>query len=265
MNDAEYDACAFNLTVEKVEEETTHCDATMPNHKLKLDNRYDVLRNDTESHDDDAVEKHIGSSHYAFPRLCAHPHSKRNKKKMPIVSKAKWVRFEEAEERPGESEASTTPARAVRILTKESDQEERIDALDHKSNDGWSKVRGTVDSGAAEHVANRDHFPQFEVMPPKKGIRYVTANGERIPHAGAQRVRMATNEGGKRTIDFQLSEVDKPLLGANKICRNGHYIVLDENEGWIVNKKTNECTRLEVEDGTYKIDMWIRGFQRQAS
>ena len=246
------DVCAFSLTAEKIDDGIINDDTIMKGSKVKISNRYDAIAGGPEDEDEDA-EDSCHSMPHEFPLPAIKKNSKM--KKMPKVTRKQWTVVE----------TNSVRNKAVSILTKESDREERIDKLGHSINGGSVQIKGTVDSGAAEHVANRDHFPQFEVLPAKKGVRYVTANGERIPHAGEQRVKMMTNEGNKRAIDFQLSEVDKPLLGANKICKNGHYIILDEKEGWIVNKRTSECTKLEVEDGTYKMNMWIQDFQRQAS
>ncbi len=245
------DVCAFSLTTEKIDDGAISDNTITKGSKIKIFNRYDAIASDAEDEDENAENNSQSTSHeFPLPVI-----KKDNKmKKMPKVTRKQWTVVE----------ASSVQNKAVSILTKESDREERIDKLGHSINGGWVQVKGTVDSGAAEHVANRDHFPQFEILPAKKGVRYVTANGERIPHAGEQRVKVMTNEGSKRAIDFQLSEVDKPLLGANKICKNGHYIILDEKEGWIVNKRTGECIKLEVEDGTYKMNMWIQDFQRQA-
>ena len=248
-----HEYCAFGLTVEETDERVRGTKDAENINNVNTYNRYDPIANDDDEEADEDDENTIED----FPSPSTDKTSVNKSKKMPRVARGRWTVVEDGKRK--------SKARQLSLLTKEEDKEECIDTLGHIAKGGWVRIKGTVDSGAAEHVANRDHFPQFEVMPAKKNVRYVTANGERIPHAGEQRVVMTTNEGSKRSIDFQLSEVDKPLLGANKICKKGHYIILDEDEGWIINKRSGECTRLEVEDGTYKMHMWVRDFHRPAT
>ena len=62
--------------------------------------------------------------------------------------------------------------------------------------------------------------------------------------------------GGKlRSMTFQATDVRKPLASVCRIVRKGNRVVFDENESYILNKKTGEKTQIDQENGTYVINV----------
>ena len=65
----------------------------------------------------------------------------------------------------------------------------------------------------------------------------------------------------------------KPLASVKRICSTGHMVVFDEEESYIINKRTGETNILREDDGNYMLDVWVppegsrehslAGFRRQ--
>ncbi len=131
----------------------------------------------------------------------------------------------------------------------------------------WMLVYGTLDSGAAESVMPENLLEQFPIKPGKSGERYVAANGSKMPNRGERLVTFLTDENQRRSARFQITDVNKILIAMKKVTKMGHKVILEEDGGWMVHKKTGQRTRILVKDGVYVVKMWIRkpaGFRGQA-
>ena len=134
--------------------------------------------------------------------------------------------------------------------------------------DGWRKVRVTFDSGAAESVTPASAFPGFEVKESrgsKMGQSYQAAGGKEIPNQGQIQVEGQTEEYQNRNVVFQICPVTKPLFAAAQAAKAGFKNVLDDEGSHMLHKKTGQKTKLEVVNGVYVFDLWVKdkeGFAR---
>ena len=54
----------------------------------------------------------------------------------------------------------------------------------------------------------------------KRGQAYMSASGERIPNPGQQHIDFVTDEGRQLRGQYQVADVNRPLLSVGKICDN---------------------------------------------
>ena len=148
------------------------------------------------------------------------------------------------------------------IATSESDV--AVDTV-QVSEPGWTKIEATVDSGAADNVMLEELFGHLPKTDGNPNIRYVAANGDKFPNRGARQVPMYTEDRQKTGIKFQLIDVNKPLISVGHITARKHVVILDEHEGWIINKATGGVTRVHKKNNVYVRPMWVKDFQGQAS
>ena len=127
--------------------------------------------------------------------------------------------------------------------------------------DGWTKVRVTVDSGAADSVASPDAFPGYCVVAHPKPEFFQSATGEPIINEGEQRVAMITEEGSARGMKFQCTnKVRKPLASAKRMIEANHAVVFaPESIGgcFLLSLDTGKCNRMHDVDGNYVLDVWV--------
>ena len=76
---------------------------------------------------------------------------------------------------------------------------------------GWSKIILPADSGAAEHVMNKNTVPGITKTPSNTNLEYVAADGSPVPNEGCKNIKFMTEEGANRSIMFQVAPVRKPF------------------------------------------------------
>ena len=128
---------------------------------------------------------------------------------------------------------------------------------------GYRKVRVLFDTGAGESVAPPGEFTEFPIRESegsRKGWFYEAANGEGIDNEGEQVVKTTTNEFQSRACVFQVAKVSKPLLSAAQVTKAGFLAVLDGpgNSSYLFHKKSGAKTKLNIENGVYCLDLWIK-------
>ena len=127
----------------------------------------------------------------------------------------------------------------------------------------WRRIkRGiTLDSGSAVFVIPSGWLPQFLAADgPKKGHRYVAANGNYIINEGENTITFTTAEGQKRKFKFKIADVNKLLASVAGICDAGHEVVFRVDGGFIRNISTGEMTRFERRGNVYAMDAWVDSF-----
>jgi hypothetical protein len=76
--------------------------------------------------------------------------------------------------------------------------------------------------------------------------------GKSVDNKGQKEIQMLV--GGKlRSMTFQATDVRKPLASVRRIVQKGNTVVFDEEESYILNKRTGEKTPISQEHGTYVI------------
>ena len=127
----------------------------------------------------------------------------------------------------------------------------------------------TVDSGAADHVMPIGWLVMFIVMASlgsKRGLHYVAADGTRIPNLGQQLVRFMTLDGTWCEFMFQVAGIHKPLVSVSKLLKAGYRVVFDEENSYIIHKKTKQIIKMKKERGVSVVDAYVtrasQGFTR---
>ena len=136
----------------------------------------------------------------------------------------------------------------------------------------YLKASAVMDSGAADHVTNRELAPTVEVVPSegsRRGQHYITANGKRIPNEGQQRLAVMTEEGAHATMDWQITDVRRPLCSVSKLADRGNRVIFGAGGGVIHNVKSGRLTPFRRVGGVYALDLYVRqnassGFTRQS-
>jgi len=114
----------------------------------------------------------------------------------------------------------------------------------------------TVDSGAADTVADREIAPNTPVVPShgsRNGVKYVAAAGKVISNEGEKHVQTQTAEGHLCGIKIQVAQVNKALLSVSKICDVGHEVIFTKDGGRIVHQVTGQVVHFRRVDGVYRL------------
>ena len=127
--------------------------------------------------------------------------------------------------------------------------------------DGWIKVKGTMDSGAAESVTPpimAANYPVEESVGSKNGLYYVSASGERMPNLGQQVVPVITEDGTDATMTFQVADVTRPLCSVSRICEKGNRVLFGEFGGVIQHVASGREIPFHKENNLYVLTFWIK-------
>ena len=129
----------------------------------------------------------------------------------------------------------------------------------------------TVDSGAADHVMPISWLLMFLVVKSIgsiRGLHYVAADGTRIPKVGQQLIKFMTLEGTWTEILFQVAAIDKTLMSVLKLSEAGYKMRFDDDNFYIMHKKTKKVIKMKKEKGVFVIDAYVpkkpdAGFNRR--
>ena len=124
----------------------------------------------------------------------------------------------------------------------------------------------TIDSGAGENVMPEHMAPYTPVQHSKEaGVLYTAANGDTMPNRGCKRVKITTKEGQLRTMNMQVTDVNRALMSVAKICDAGHTVTFTTDGGVIRNTQSGEETKFRRENNVYRMTVKLNetGFTRQ--
>ena len=107
----------------------------------------------------------------------------------------------------------------------------------------------TVDSAAEESVcpmAWGEHFG-LDPVQPGKHMSFISANGGRIAHHGSRKVVVRSAAGQKLSMNFQVTDVQKPLLAVSRLLEQGNVVQFGKEPGhsFIKNVASGEKLLLE--------------------
>ena len=128
-----------------------------------------------------------------------------------------------------------------------------INIVESGTNTKTKKGKVTVDSGAEESVWPSTHVNWEKVKETedsRKGIGFIAANGVKMPNYGSTQVDFK-KDGKVKRMNFAVTDCKKPLASVSRIVDKGNRVVFDDDESYILNKKTGERIMLERERGTY--------------
>ena len=89
-------------------------------------------------------------------------------------------------------------------------------------------------------------------------MQYEIADGTLIPNLGERRIPIIGEQGQKRSLKVQVSEVNKNLLSVRRITAAGNRVVFEADHGYIEDKTTGEKMWLKMEEGMYMLTMWAK-------
>ena len=118
----------------------------------------------------------------------------------------------------------------------------------------------TVDSGAAHHVMPIGSLLMFLVVKSigsMRGLHSVAADGTRIPNVGQQLIKFMNLGGTWAQLLFQIAAISKPLVSMSKLNEAGCKVVFDENNFYIMHKKTKRVIKMKKEKGVFVIDAYV--------
>ncbi len=118
----------------------------------------------------------------------------------------------------------------------------------------------SVDAGAAAQVRPIGWMLMLGVVKDsgsRRGLHYVAADGTRIPNVGQQLVKFMTLDGAWTELLFQIAAINKPLVSVSKLNEAGYKVVFDENNSYIMNKKTKKVIKMKMEKGVFVIDAYV--------
>ena len=94
---------------------------------------------------------------------------------------------------------------------------------------------------------------------------YTAANGEIMPNRGKKVLKVITREGQTKTMNMQVTDVNKALMSVARICDAGHTVVFKPEGGVIRNNKTGDETKFRRENNVYRMTVKLHeeGFARQ--
>ena len=124
----------------------------------------------------------------------------------------------------------------------------------------------TIASGAGENVMPGYMAPSTPVTESKEaGVMYTAANGDMMPNRGCKRVKVTTHEGQLRTMNMQITDVNRALMSVAKICDAGHTVTFNHTGGVIRNNQSGEETKFRRENNVYRMTVKVneQGFARQ--
>ena len=179
------------------------------------------------------------------------------------AAKRRWSRFrlgtiKEEEEEEEEEPTPVEPKLAKKLGILGTVTPQRVSAV-HE--DGYEEIKAPVDSGASESVfmENTAAFLALEEGEPKKnGVQYEIADGSLIPNLGERRIPVIGEQGQRRNLKVQVSEVNKNLLSVRRITAAGNRVVFEADHGYIEDKTTGEKLWLKLEEGMYMLTLWAK-------
>ena len=70
-------------------------------------------------------------------------------------------------------------------------------------------------------------------------------------------VSAITREGREITTQWQVVEVNRPLMSVHQICERGNVVVFGEQGGYIMNLADRSLTHFGVEDNVYVLELYL--------
>ena len=129
---------------------------------------------------------------------------------------------------------------------------------------GWTRVRGVMDSGASKSVAQPNMCPQYklqESVGSKSGRGFKCAGKTSIPSLGQKHLPIVNRDWAEGTARYQVADISRPLNSVSEICdgggRHGSQVVFGRTGGIIYNLDTGKETYFDREEGIYILEFWV--------
>ena len=115
----------------------------------------------------------------------------------------------------------------------------------------FASDRIAIDSGAAESILPEGMLPQIQLREASRaGLRYISADGGRMPNSGVKRVPTRTANGAMSSVLFQVANARPPLASVSRIVEKGTLVAFGRRGSYIENEATGQRTPIISESGT---------------
>ena len=120
----------------------------------------------------------------------------------------------------------------------------------------------TIDSGAAATVVPKGAFDDALVRTSRTESEvFATASGHRMPNDGEQRIQAKSHRGVNMNITAQVTDVKKPLISVQEMCKKGNHVVFKEDAPIIRNEKSGIEVEMVQRNGQYIIELEVNGVE----
>ncbi len=118
-----------------------------------------------------------------------------------------------------------------------------------------------MDSGAGECVCGPQHFSGIDmtVNPDRASARteYITADGVRIRNQGEKLVPGLSDEGASMSINFQVTQVETPLIAVSKLTAVVHPVWFGCVRGYITHGSSAQHTKFFMKKRLFVLRIWV--------
>jgi hypothetical protein len=125
----------------------------------------------------------------------------------------------------------------------------------------YEVVEAMLDSGAGECVCGPQHFSGIEMtVNPNRasaGTEYICADGARIRNQGEKLVPGLSDEGSSMSINFQVTQVEMPLIAVSKLTAVGHRVWFEGDHGVIQHGSSGRQTKFFKKKGVFVLRIWV--------
>jgi hypothetical protein len=125
----------------------------------------------------------------------------------------------------------------------------------------YEVVEAMLDSGAGECVCGPQHFSGIEMtVNPNRasaGTEYICADGARIRNQGEKLVPGLSDEGSRMSINFQVTQVEMPLIAVSKLTAVGHRVWFEGDHGVIQHGSSGRQTKFFKKKGVFVLRIWV--------
>ena len=140
-----------------------------------------------------------------------------------------------------------------------------------REEEGWTRVRSVMDSGAGVSVAPPGMCPAYpieESAGSRRGQEFISASEDTIPNLGEQKLDVVLDSNRETAIKYQIADVSRALNSVAEICDSGHrdyghQVVFGRKGGTIINLETGAATHFARESNVYCLDYWVKPFTGQ--
>ena len=142
---------------------------------------------------------------------------------------------------------------------------EREDKVIYNVDKGiWEKITFVGDSGAVDHVINKDTangFKTYDTPASRAGIGFRAANNSVIKNYGQKKLSGITDRNDEFRMSVNVTDCKRNLASFNKMVEDGNDIVLSNKGSFIKHIKSGKVINLRMDKGTPEFDVWVqKGF-----
>jgi hypothetical protein len=125
----------------------------------------------------------------------------------------------------------------------------------------YEVVEAMIDSGAGECVCGPQHFSGIDMtVNPNRasaGTEYICADGARIRNQGEKLVPGLSDEGSSMSINFQVTQVEMPLIAVSRLTAIGHQVWFGGDHGVITHGSSGKQTKFFKKKGVFVLRIWV--------